>query len=85
MNIPNKIKIQSHTYKVIIGDTEGADGYLKRDTGEIHINKHLAPTEQYCTFIHEALHAMNNEMPEEKVEFLAQALTQFLLDNKLVK
>ena len=75
------LKIGAHTYTIIYKELEDNDGLLLRDKQEIHISSKLQGTEQFCTLIHEILHVINNELGEKEIEYLAQAMTQVLLDN----
>ena len=75
------LKIGAHTYTIIYKELEDNDGLLLRDKQEIHISSKLQGTEQFCTLIHEIIHVINNEFKHTDIEFLAQAMTQVLLDN----
>lgn len=77
------LKIGGHHYQVIHTDHIDDSGKIDRERGIIYINKNLQETEKLCTTIHEVLHAINSELTETTTEFLSQALTQVIIDNKL--
>ena len=88
MKIPKTLKIQGHTFKVQQVDTEELDndaGEMNLSRGYIKVRKDLPQTQLEQTLFHEILHALNNEMKEEEVEWLAQGIYQVLKDNKLIK
>ena len=85
MKIPNKVKIGAHSYKVVVKELEGKLGELNREKGLLVLEKRVIPSERYVAFIHEVLHGINTELEHETVDALAQQLTSFLLDNKLLK
>lgn len=84
MNIPEKIKIGGITYQIKIVDVIDDDSSV---AGRINTNKCLIQLtngdSQFMlqTFWHEILHAINMEMPEERIEFCAQAIHQVVVDN----
>ena len=84
MKIPAKVKIGAHKYKIVFVDTLDGDGNLDREKGIIYINKNLIETEKIETFFHEVIHAMNGELDEVIIESLAQQLTAFLIENKII-
>lgn len=86
MKIPKKLKIGGHTVKVSVHNNtiNNADGSWSSDDNEICIKESLPATQKEVTLIHEILHACNISMDEVKVEFLAQALYQVIIDNNLV-
>jgi hypothetical protein len=74
MLIPNKLKIGGHVYKVQIVESEDIDddfGWRLTSHNIIRINQTLPQTTKEATLFHEILHVINNELPEETVEFLA--------------
>lgn len=78
------LKIGPHTYKLIIKPdwSQGKEaGLTLRDKGEIWINSDFIESEQVASFWHEYLHVVNSELEEKEVDYLAQALAQFHLDN----
>jgi len=88
MKIPKKLKIQGHIFKVDLVDTEVLDndaGAMNLSRGIIQLRKDLPTTQLEEALIHEILHALNNEMKEVEVEWLAQGIYQVLSDNKLLK
>jgi len=76
-----KLKIGAHIYTVIYKEMEEDDGLVLKNKGEIHINSLLPETERFGTLIHECLHVINIQFTHVDTEFIAQALTQLLLDN----
>lgn len=90
MNIPKKLKIGGHTYKVITEkpgeiNERGTCGVTNKSKGIISINKNLIQSEKECTLIHEIFHIINNELNEAVIESLSQQLYQVLRENKLLK
>ena len=89
MNIPRKVKIGGHTYKVVFQKETGLSnnvcGRTNRENGIIAIDSGLIQSEKEVTFFHEAIHVMNSEYKEHEVDFLAQAFYGFLKENKLLK
>jgi hypothetical protein len=86
MNIPSKLKIGGHIYSIELVDPE----LLSNDCGEqnrarntIKIRNDLPQSQLEETLIHEVLHAINGDLKEETVDFLAMAIYQILVDNKL--
>lgn len=86
MIFPKKLKIGGHTIKLSVHNNtvNNADGSWCSEDNEICIKKSLPMSQKEVTLIHEILHCANNSMDEVKVEFLAQALYQAIIDNKLV-
>lgn len=82
MRIPEKIKIGGLDYTVetvneIDGDCVGKIYYQ-----DLKIKvENSQPDFMALTFWHEILHAINGEMKETDIEFLAQALYQVIKDN----
>lgn len=84
MKIPKKVKVGANIYTVSIvekekdikqcGETSFPFQQIKITNGKQGFIEE--------TFLHEVLHCINNEMNEEHVEFLAQALHRFIQDNK---
>lgn len=86
MKIPKSIKILAHNYSIKeidgIIDSENRNGEIEHT---ILLNKRLCQTEKELTLFHEIIHAINGEISEENVEFLAQCLYWVLKDNDLLK
>lgn len=84
LTIPKKIKIGGMTYKVTIANEEDLDS---RTAAQINSVKGTIkvldgnPIFMQVSFLHEVLHAINMEYEEERIEFLAQALNQIIVDN----
>jgi hypothetical protein len=49
------------------------------------IDKNLSRSQKEVTLVHEILHAINSEIEEREIEFMAQALYQVFSENKLFK
>lgn len=84
MNIPDKLKVGGIFYSVRIMEPEDVSDKIG---GQINtercVIKVLKGDPQFMqeTFLHELFHAINMEIEEEKIEFLAQAMMQVLVDN----
>jgi len=88
MNIPKQLKILGHTFKVILADTEDIDndaGEMNLSRNTIKIRKDLPQDQIEESLLHEIIHAINNELKEIDVEFLAQTIYAVLKENKLLK
>jgi len=86
MIIPKKLKIGAHT--VFVREVSGMiDSGNRNSKGEyiILLNRQLYQTEKEVTLFHEIIHVINRELPEQEVEFLAQAIYQVLKDNSLLR
>lgn len=81
----DKIKIGALTYKIRYVDSnelpDNEVGQICLETGSIKILKTLANEQKKVTLWHEIFHALNSELLEETVEFLAQAIYMILYDN----
>jgi len=89
MKLPSKVKIGAHTYTVEYIESNDSlesenSGHCDFTKGKITIQLSEVDTINFATFLHECLHAMNNEIEHETIESLSQQLTQFLLENKIV-
>jgi len=84
MNIPSKLKVGGIIYRV---EVVKADEFGEKSAALISTEKCLIkilegdPQFMQQAFWHELVHAINMEIEEEKVEFLAQALMQVTVDN----
>ena len=88
MKIPKKIKVGALTYDVLFVE----DYNINQDHAEllkhkrfdaVRINKNQTKQQQELSFVHEIVHAINNELSEQDTEFWAQAIYQLLKENKL--
>lgn len=83
MQVPNKLKIGGIIYDI---EVVGED-LLPEQAGNIAVVKKriqildASDDFMFVTLLHEIFHAINMEMPEERIEFLAQAFYQVLVDN----
>lgn len=87
MHIPTRIKIGGIVYTVkqvekISREDEEA-GLITGEEQQIELRKGK-PDFMHETFLHEIFHAINMELPEREVEFLAQAMYQIIKDNPRV-
>jgi hypothetical protein len=82
MQIPKTIKVGGLTYSVEVVESlgEGAVGRINYPQQSIKIEK-AKEDFMLLTFWHEIFHAMNAEINEVQIEYMAQALTQFVRDN----
>ena len=82
-----KLKIGAHTFTVKIEDSglleDGSHGICKYDDNTIAVSSDLSDSQMVKTLWHEILHALNNELSEKEVEWLAEGITQVMLDNEL--
>ena len=95
MKIPKKLKIGAHEYKVTIVGAIEEFGLCKPKNLEIFISEDAPKSQQEETLIHEALHAIVDQLrlfhmsegdKEEKlVQRMGHAIYQLLIDNKLLK
>lgn len=88
MTIPAQVKIGGHVYQVKMEDwieDENSDGQLRDTEGILHLNKNLMRSAVECSFIHEALHAMNTTIDHVVLDSLAEQIYQFLADNNLLR
>ena len=81
--IPKKTKIGAHIYKTIFNDTDNWRGAIDNHLGTIEISKKSMRSEQMATYWHEVLHGLNCQLTEVNTEFLANGITQVIIDNKL--
>jgi hypothetical protein len=84
MQIPKKIKIGGRLYSIFIVSEDDFDdksaGEIATDKGWIKIVQgQKSFIEQ--TLLHELFHAINTQLSEETIEFLAQAWYQIMIDN----
>lgn len=78
-----RIKIGGIWYSIKhqeLDDDLGKTDYAK---SIIYLDPKQTKEQEQATLIHEILHVINNQMSEEHVEFLAQALNQIIVDNKI--
>lgn len=84
MQIPKKVKVGGIRYTVKIVDEHDIDSeaaaLIEVEKCQIKILKGN-PQFMGRVFLHEVIHAMNMELTEERVEFLAQAFYQLIADN----
>jgi len=85
MEIPKKLKIGGHIFKVKVRDYKEDYGDLDMETSTITINKKLPQTNKESTLLHEIFHAINTTLNHELLDSLAEQLYQVLHDNKLLK
>lgn len=84
MKIPDTIKVGGHTLKVEVMRMDKC-GELDREKGVLYLADWLLPSQRDSTFLHEILHAINNELDHVLLDSLAEQLYQVLADNKLLR
>lgn len=90
MRLPPTLKIGPHLYTVRIADhwkdiapnTQGETFY---ESCEIYIKTGLPETEAFSTLMHEAMHVMNRTLDHTLLDSLSEQISQFLIDNQLLK
>lgn len=86
MNIPDKVKVGGLTFAVEVVDKMDDDtavGKTYFQDLKIKIGK-ANPDFMGQVFMHELIHAMNGEINETEVEFIAMSLFQIIKDNPQV-
>jgi len=87
--LPEALKIGAHTVRVVIADhwtgDEDAYGEYFKSEGVIYIRKGLPASVMFSTLVHEAMHVMNATIDHTLLDSLSEQVSQFLLDNNLVK
>jgi hypothetical protein len=89
MKLPTRLKIGGKYYKVEYVDKiefehyNDPNGLILWREDVIKIKKGMSEVETELTILHEIIHGINCNMPEEQVEYLAQALYGVIHDNKL--
>lgn len=88
MQIPETLKVGSHTWKVrLVSQQElgdSTDGDYNTETMEIRIHEGLPVPMQELTFFHELLHVLNGELDHNMVEMLSAGVYHVLKENKLI-
>ena len=82
------LKIGAHNMKlryVRHHEIDATYGEYSPMDNEIRIVLGMEKSHTLSTIIHEVLHRINEKLDEVTIEFLAQSITQFLLDNDLIK
>jgi len=82
MKIPSSIKIGGVIYKIVFQELDDSSGKTDFSKSIIYLDDKQSKDQVQATFLHEIFHCINNQMSEEKVEFLAQACYQILKDNQ---
>lgn len=91
MNIPKKVRIGGHTFKVVLEKFKEQENMGSCDFTKniITIDANMPQDQKEATFIHEAMHAMNTTlgsgMGHIMLDSLAEQMYQFLSDNNLLK
>ena len=83
-----QIKIGAIKYKIKYVDPSAFDedvkcGMLNREDDTIYIDNKLSDENKALAMWHEIIHAINGELSETTVDFLASAIYQILKENKL--
>ena len=86
MKIPKTLKILAHTYKIEeVKSLIDEGNQTSQLENTILISKDLEQTAKEETLFHEILHAINCQLEEKDVEFLAQTIYAVLKENNLLK
>lgn len=85
MKIPKKLKIGGHQYVVQFVKEFDKCGVTNRDKGTISISAELPKSQQEATFLHEMLHAINNELDHPLLDSLSEQLYQALSENRMLR
>ncbi len=81
-NISLKIGCVKYNVRFVSGkELENTNGDISRIDNEIRIHKDLPSDQKQIVLWHEILHAINDKLSEETVEFLAMAIVQVITDN----
>lgn len=82
-DLPKKLKIGGHGFKIKIVEFECDDrsGHCDDAYNEIKVSGEACKERQWSTLFHEVIHAINGELSEKEVEYLAQSAFQVLKDN----
>ena len=84
MKIPTKIKIGGLRYRVrVVKKINDSEDSGETDTEKLVISLHAGQKQSALeiTFLHEVLHAININLDEKEVEYLAMAFYGVLKDN----
>lgn len=86
MLIPKEIKIGGQVIKIVVTNDVPGDnnGLWDSRKATIFIYRDMPASEQEVSLLHEIIHALNNSIEHEKVEWLAQGIYQVIKDNGLV-
>lgn len=84
MKIPSSLKVGAHTIKVRTVTLDKC-GEFNREKQTIFLADWLPETQREATFIHELLHALNNELDHALLDSLAEQLYQVMRDNRLLR
>jgi len=85
MKIPDRIKIGGLWYDVELTENIDCCGLLERPKCKIKIDKNMRHDVQELTLFHEVGHAINSELDDVQIDFIAQAFYQVLKDNNLLR
>jgi len=79
--LPKRIKVYTIWYKVEEKRLNNRCGEIIFDDNTIYIDSELPLNQQWSTFWHEVIHAINITLDENIVEPLAQGINQVIQDN----
>lgn len=90
MKIPKKLKIGSHTFKILKGRNPHYMGETDTKQNKIWIDEDMPQDQQEATLIHEIMHAINTtfgnkDMEHALLDSLSEQMYQVLRDNRLLK
>jgi len=78
-----KLLIGAIEYDLIIKPTKGDEpSEVDLNTNTITVGVDLPKNQTHAAILHEVIHAMNWKIPENEVEFSAQAWYAFIRNNK---
>jgi hypothetical protein len=84
IKLPKQLKIGGITYKIELAPMGDDLGQTDFRTSLIRVNEALNDEQKLAAFIHECFHAINPQLTEEQVDYLALSVNQILVDNKLI-
>ena len=95
MRLPETVKVGAFVYTIVRETQVRSDddrrlcGQINYMRQEIHIGDGMAAEQEYDTFLHEVLHAIDHNgqmgLSEKQIHRLASALLGVLLDNDLLR
>lgn len=91
MEIPKRLKVGGHVYKVEMADRVETDkgedncGDCEWQLNRIRIKEDMPQSQKEETLLHEGLHAADPTMSEDTVARAASAMYQILSRNNLLK
>lgn len=84
MDIPKKIKIGAHTYKIRYSDDIPDIAQIDRTKNEILLHPKYPKDQQEAALFHEILHGINNELDHSLLDSLAEQMYQSLRESGII-